>query len=465
MSTSLEFHGAADVVTGSKTLVRLKKTMLMIDCGLYQGAKALRERNWSSYTEFNKVDSVVITHAHLDHIGYLPRLFQQGFTGKIYLTDATAELATIILYDAAYLEEEASQYANKSGYSNHKPALPLYSKSDVEEVIKLFVTKPRDEWFTVEEDVHIRFRRSGHIIGSSFVDIDIKGGKNRKRITFSGDFGTKRSHFLKGPVYLNETDVLVLESTYGDRLIPRDDTLKQLEDIINKVHKRNGVLIIPAFAVGRSQEMIYLIRRLEEDGKIPIQPVVLDSPMAIRATEIAINHKEDHTLDTSFLGAGDNFHPRMFELSQSADDSFLNCMREGPFIVVSASGMLSGGRVLHHLKKRLPEPENCVLFCGYQADSTKGRFLQDNEGNLENIRIHHMEVPIRAQIETISALSAHGDYEEMLEWIEHFDKKPEKIILNHGNPEAQKNLAKLIDEKFGIETICAAETSVIGIFE
>lgn len=451
MSVTLEFLGAAGTVTGSRTLIHINGHKFLVDCGLFQGPRALRELNWAPFLlEPSAVEAVILTHAHLDHTGYLPKLCREGFAGPVYATVGTAELSQILLLDAAHLQEEDARFANETHHSRHNPALPLFSTHDAKKALKLFRPCARDEWINVGRDVSLRFLRSGHIVGASFVQLSITVDGFPKIITFSGDIGTSRSRTLKGPVDILETDILVVESTYGDRTHPKDDALDSLAAVANRTFKRNGILVIPAFSVGRTQEILYLLRLLEDSGKIPSVPVLLDSPMSNAATQIFLKNPEDSPLHSSFTGSGDNFFPKKFEAISTVDDSMLACMREGPMVVVAAAGMLSGGRILHHLKRRLPESANTVLFVGYQAEGSKGRFLQDHAKEMGSLRIHHQEIPVEAEISTLPHLSAHADADEILSWIGRIERKPKQIFVNHGSVESCVTLASRIEAELGI---------------
>ncbi len=451
MSISLDFLGAAGTVTGSKTLLHLHNQQHLIDCGLFQGGPDLRQRNWKpSSPPAETIRSVTLTHAHLDHSGFLPRLYKEGFRGPIHCSNGTAELCKILLLDAAHLQEEDADYANRSHYSYHKPALPLFTTQDVEATLKLLVPHPRNEWFPIDQDFSTFFLRSGHIVGSSFVKSSVIVNGAPKLITFSGDIGHFRSRTLKGPMDLLETDVLIIESTYGDRPHARTDPLIMLEETAKRTFDRKGVLIIPAFAVGRSQEILHLFRILEDEGRIPKVPILLDSPMSNAATNIFLNNSEDSPLHSSFSGGVNNFFPSKFEAILSADESIFACMREGPLVIIAAAGMLSGGRVLHHLKQRLPHKENTVLFVGYQAEGSKGRFLQDQGKSLGSLRIHHEEVDVEAEIATLPHLSAHGDAQDIVDWIGRFTRKPSRIFVNHGSIASCTALATRINAELGL---------------
>lgn len=447
MSTStdyrIRFLGAAGQVTGSRSLLTFDGRSVLVDCGLFQGTKAEREKNWIPLTrDLPAIDAVFLTHAHLDHSGYLPRLYRDGFRGPIHASRGTCDLARLLLLDSAKLQEEDAAYANRTGHSRHKPALPLYTIKDAEGVLQQFKAYARDEWHRAGPNLGVRFVKSGHIVGSSFVQFSLGGGNRPALVTFSGDVGHTRSKILRGPDPIPETDVLVLESTYGNRRHPESSAEDQLAEVVNRTMNRRGVLVIPAFAVGRAQEVLYLLRLLEDQNRIPAVPVILDSPMATTATDIFLRHTEDHLLPYAFTDGV--FYPKHFKATESQEESLLACMQDGPLIVISASGMLSGGRVLHHLKKRLPDARNTVLFVGYQAEGSKGRYLQEKGRQEGNVRIHHQEISVCAEITTIEGLSAHGDYEDLLTWLKGFRSPPKQVILNHGSVAAAEALAERI---------------------
>lgn len=452
MSVKLSFLGATDTVTGSRTLISFRGRRLLVDCGLFQGAKPVRDRNWARFSPSpDGIDKIILTHAHLDHSGYLPRICREGFKGRIVATEGTTDLCTILLRDAAWLEEEAARYANETGYSNHKPALPLFTTEDAEMALSRFERHPRRQWIDLGDGVALRFLRAGHIVGASLVQLSFDLGTSQKLITFTGDLGNGRSYILRGPDQLNETDVLVLESTYGDRAQPRTSGLEALAAVVRRTAEREGVLLIPAFAVGRAQEITYMLRLLEDRGLIPSIPVILDSPMATSAMEVCLRHSADQVLSSAFHGSAEPFLPRGFEVSASSDDSMLACMRPGPLIVISASGMLSGGRILHHLKRRLPDAKNTLLFTGYQAEGSKGRYVQDQAAKAGTVRIHHTEIPVEAEIVTLEHLSSHVDQQDILDYIERMRKLPAMVLVNHGTPEAQATLARKLEERFGLD--------------
>jgi metallo-beta-lactamase family protein len=437
----MQFLGAYSGVTGSKTLLEWKKKRFLIDCGLFQGPSVVRAMNWVDLPiAAASIDAVFLTHAHLDHIGYLPRLYKQGFRGPIYCSEGTYDLARIILMDSAYLEEESAKFARETNYSNHKNPLPLFTSKDAEDVLQKLKPIPRYKC--------LRLHRAGHIIGASLVELRLHSDRHSKTITFSGDVGHEQMLTLKGPDPLPASDIVVLEATYGNRLHDQANATDKLGTFLKRAIDREGVVVIPAFAVGRSQEVIYMIAQLEQKGVIPPVPVILDSPMSDKALKVFFSHEDDQRIASSFNRYA-QFYPAKFETSTSSDQSMLTTMRDGPAIVISASGMLAGGRILHHLKKRLPDPRNMVVFSGYQAEGTKGRFLQDNSDGIKTLRIHHKEVELAAEIVTISNLSAHADYEQLLSWLKHTPQSPQQVLINHGQLEAQDALAERLQEELG----------------
>lgn len=464
---SIEFLGAAGGVTGSRTVLRCNGYQYLIDCGLFQGPKEIRQKNWDAIPgNPGDYQAIILTHAHLDHSGFLPRFYRGGYRGTIHCSNGTADLVPLLLQDAAHLEEEFAHYANATGYSSHRPAKPLFTLQDVEGVCQLLRPHPRHQWIRLNPEVSLRFLHAGHIIGASMVQFHIAAGQSSKIITFSGDLGHGRSFTIREPEPLQESDVLILESTYGDRQHPRSDTLEDVADICRRTFARNGVLVIPAFAVGRAQEMLYILRRLEDERRIPKVPVILDSPMAMAATRVYLRYPDEHKEECRIVDEfRHNLLPELFEATPTANDSMLACMRDGPMVVISAAGMLNGGRILHHLKARLPHAQNTILFCGYQAEGTKGRFLQDNAGVVDTLRIHHQEVHIQAEIATVATLSAHGDCDDMVEWLMRMPKAPSDIFLNHGSAlaiEAFANRLKLVTPQSRVHSVLEPKKFLIS---
>lgn len=433
----IKFIGAAMTVTGSRTQVQYNGARYYVDCGLFQGPREIREQNWQHDENASDLRALILTHAHIDHSGYIPRLVKQGFRGPIYCTQATADLCRVMLPDSGYLQEEDAAFANMKRHSRHDPALPLYTERDAVAALEYLRPVASDEWHPLEKGVSFRLMRSGHILGSSFVQFSYDNEHSSKILTFSGDLGNGRSVLLKEPVQISESDDLVLESTYGDRRQPRESLLAQLGAVINKVLKRGGTLVIPAFAVGRSQELLYLIHQLEEKGMIDKYDVYLDSPMALDATDLYLKHGEELKPEIVRDRTISPMRCTRFTPVRSADESMLLCMNTDPKIVISAAGMLTGGRVMHHLKSKLPDPQSGVLFVGYQVEQTKGYLLKNG---LNSIRIHHQMVEVNAEIFSIDSLSAHADSQDIIEWVRGFSRKPKRIFLNHGEKNALEAL-------------------------
>jgi metallo-beta-lactamase family protein len=439
----IKFLGATGTVTGSKYLLTCETESgsikrIMIDCGLFQGLKQLRLRNWATLPIDPKdVDIVVLTHAHIDHSGYLPLFVKNGFSGKVYCTEATRDLCEILLPDSAHLQEEEAEYANKRGFSKHHPALPLYTKDDAIKALALLTPVDYERDIDLGNGLTLRFSPNGHILGSAFVRI-----RNKKTsILFSGDIGRPNDILMKAPVRIKQADYLVLESTYGNRLHERDDPQIKLGAIINKTIKRRGIVLIPVFAVGRAQELLYYIHLLKSSGAIASEiPVYLNSPMAVDATEIFNHHRGEHRLTAEQCSA----LCRTAHMVNSVEESKRLNETKGPMIILSASGMASGGRVVHHLKAFAPKPNNTILFVGFQAAGTRGAAMLNGA---ESIKIHGEYIPVRANVEFISNLSAHADYSEIIEWLNGFETPPKQTFITHGEPVAADAMRLHIEEK------------------
>ncbi|HEY0907363.1 MAG TPA: MBL fold metallo-hydrolase [Methylophilus sp.] len=423
----LQFLGATGTVTGSKYLLTLAQRRLMIDCGLFQGLKQLRLKNWADLpVDPASIDTVILTHAHIDHSGYLPVLVRQGFTGKIYCSHATMELCKILLPDSAHLQEEEAAFANKRGFSRHQPALPLYTRADAEAALQHFCPMGFDQEVALGDGITLKLLPNGHILGSSFVQLRAQ----QRTIVFSGDIGRPDDVLMFPPASIRQADYLILESTYGNRTHSTEDPELKLAQIIQQTVKRKGVIIVPVFAVGRAQELLYYIHRLKASGSIPADlPVYLNSPMAVEATQIYRHYHDQHRLnhsETEIL-----LHTAHMVESIEAS-KHLNTL-SGPMIILSASGMASGGRVIHHLAAFAPEARNTILFVGFQAAGTRGYAMLEGS---KTIKIHGEYVPVRAQVASISNLSAHADYTEILRWLQGFEKAPRQTFITHGEPVA-----------------------------
>lgn len=446
----LSFHGAARTVTGSKYLLEVDDHRVLIDCGLFQGLKQLRLKNWEpSPFEPSSVDCVVLTHAHLDHIGYLPRLRNEGFAGPVYCTRSTEELSELILYDAAKNQEYDAQYANRKGFSKHHPALPLFDSGDVTRVMKQFRSLDRDRWQQASGPVWFRYHTVGHLLGASMIEVEIRGGERPLRLLFSGDVGRYDAPLYHDPLPPPACDYLICESTYGNRDHPRRDVLDVLADEVHASIERGGVMLIASFAVGRAQQLIYLLEVLIRQERIPELPIYLDSPMAIEATEIHRAYENEHSLkvdaDNDWIEA---LTARNVHLVRGVDESKRLNDVQGPAVIISSSGMMIGGRILHHLRQRLPNERNTILLGGFMAAGTRGRALQDGA---KRLRMHGMDVPVRAAVVELSGLSGHADRSELLRWLEPL-APPRRVFLTHGEQESAEAFAKLLAERRGWET-------------
>lgn len=413
----LIFLGATGTVTGSRFVLETEERRLLIDCGMFQGLKKNRLKNWDPFPiPPSEIDRVFLTHAHIDHSGYLPRFCKDGFTGKIHCTYATHDLCEIMLRDSGHIQEEDAYWANKKGFSKHRPARPLYTVEDAEKALSHFEPLYYGQDLFVTDGLRVKFRDAGHILGSSFVDVKTMRENQTRRILFSGDVGRPARPILRDPVQVFEVDYLVLESTYGNRLHDQNSPQEELARVINESTERGGVLVIPAFAVGRTQELLFNIRELEEQERIPSLTVFVDSPMAIDVTSVFERSKADYCLSarTQALNGKRILRPKQIQFSRTREQSQAINNETNHAIVISASGMVTGGRILHHLKYRLPNPNDTILFIGYQAEGTRGRTILEGE---PEVKIHGKQIPIRAKIENISGFSAHADYNEILAWL------------------------------------------------
>jgi len=460
-SPTLSFVGGAGTVTGSAYLVRAGGRSILLDCGLFQGLKPLRLRNWApSPFDAHTIDAVVLSHAHLDHAGQLPILARRGFRGPIHCTPATAPLLGIILRDAAHIQEEDARRANEYGYTKHRPALPLFTLADADRALALIETHAYGEPFDVAGAAEAQFGRAGHILGSATVAIDI-GTTRSIRLVFSGDLGRWGRPILRDPELVTAADVLLIESTYGGRVhaaSPED----QLARVISNTARRGGTLIVPSFAVGRAQELMWTIRTLEDAGRLPHLPVFIDSPMAIDVTDIYCRHPEEHDVDMQLL-MDQQRCPLCcgeYHLVRTAEESRALAGRRGPMVIIAGSGMATGGRVLHHLKRCLPDHRNTVLLPGFQAAGTRGRRLQDGAAT---IRIHGQDVPVRARVETIDGLSAHADQNELLRWMRGFTRPPAQTYVVHGESKASESLAVRIRSDLGWQVSVAEDGATVQL--
>lgn len=433
---TLHFLGAAETVTGSRHLVEHEGRRILLDCGLFQGDHALRQRNWAPFpVPPGSIDVVVLSHAHIDHTGWLPRLVKEGFTGKVISTPASRDLLALMLPDSGRLQEEEAAFANKTRYSRHDPALPLYTEEDANRCIPLIETQRYGVQQEIAPGVVLTYHRAGHILGSAHVQLDLYGaGGYRHTLVYSGDIGRYHLPIIPDPTGFTRANSLLIECTYGDRDHLETDPRAELGKVVQEVVAERGVLLVPSFAIGRTQDLLYHLRQLQLAGEIPSPlPIFVDSPMACDATPLYLMHREEHDEEmVRLLVEGQKpIHPTWVEFTRGVRESQAINDRKGPMIILSASGMAAGGRVLHHLKHRLPDPKTTVLFVGYQAAGTRGRKLLDGA---ETIRIHGEEVPVRAKIRRIDGFSAHADRSEVDRWLSSIGTPPWRTFCVHGEP-------------------------------
>ena len=439
MTLSLTFLGGAGTVTGSKYLLEGDGKRILVDCGLFQGYKQLRERNWAPLpVDPASVDAVVLTHAHLDHSGYLPLLVRDGFKGRIISTHATLKLCELLLPDSGHLMEADALRANRYGYSRHKPALPLYTEEDARRSLQSFETVPFETDVEVVAGCTARFRPAGHILGAATIELHCEG----LTIVFSGDLGRYGEATMVDPVSVPRADYLLVESTYGNRLHDRRSPDEALEEVVNRTIRRGGTVIIPAFAVGRAQSLLFHFSQLRKRNRIPDVPIFLDSPMAVNATEIFHQHLGEHRLTPEQCNAA--FAVATFV--RKAEDSKKLNGNPMPKIIISASGMATGGRILHHLRNYAPDRRNTILLAGFQAGGTRGAALRDGAGE---IKIFGDYVPVRAEVASLDMFSAHADRDELLRWLGGFESAPKETFVVHGEPGASDALRHCIDERLG----------------
>ena len=435
----LSFLGGTGTVTGSKYAVEHGGRRILVDCGLFQGFKALRLKNWVPFPiEPHNIEAVVLTHAHLDHSGYLPPLIKHGFAGPVFCSRATADLCAILLPDSGHLQEKDAEFANRHRFSRHKPALPLYTEVDARAALKHLTPVAFDESRTIPGGAAIRLRRAGHILGAATVQLDWAG----LSVVFSGDLGRYDDPTMVDPVAVERADVLLVESTYGNRRHEQGDPSAILEEIVSTTAARGGTVVIPAFAVGRAQSLLFYFYKLKSCGSLPNVPIFLDSPMAIDASEIFCKDLQDHK-----LAAGECRRScAVANYARSVDESKALTANPMPKVIISASGMATGGRVLHHLKAYAPDRRSTILFAGFQAGGTRGAAMV---AGAESIKIHGQYVPVRAQVRNLDMLSAHADAGEILRWLRGFKTAPRMTYVIHGEPAASDALRHRIQEELG----------------
>ncbi len=448
MQIKVKFLGGAGTVTGSRFLLELGNKKILVDCGLFQGLKDYRLRNWDKFpVSPEELDMVLLTHAHIDHSGYLPKLVKEGFNGPIYCSTPTAELVKILLMDAGKLQEEEAGYAQKKGYSKHEKPLALFTKEDAERVFPLLNPIEFEESITLCDGVLLTAYNSGHILGAAILKIKVKGEHQEKKIVFSGDLGRYQDPILNPPTHIPFADVLFMESTYGDRVNPGKTIQVQLAKAIKETYMKGGVTVIPSFAVGRTQLILFYLHRMQRQGAIPDLPIYVDSPMAIDVTKLYKKYGHYHHLGPSLDEEGANpFLHKNLHYYQSQESSMSLNHLKGDAIIISASGMATGGRILHHLYHRLPNEQDSVVFVGYQPEGTRGRKLLDGE---QTCRIYGVDVRVKASIYFIEGLSAHADQHELIDWGGGFINKPKHVFMVHGEKKASQTLAGKLRKKWG----------------
>jgi metallo-beta-lactamase family protein len=451
MSHFLSFHGGAGTVTGSRFLVETGNTRFLVDAGLFQGLKKLREMNWAKLRfDPASLDFILLTHAHIDHAGFLPRLTQQGFRGPVHATRASLDLARLLLMDAAKIQEEDAAFANRKGFSKHRPALPLYTSEDAEQAISLIEPLDYGDWIEPAAGVRASFRNAGHILGAAMIELRLRTAGGERTIVFSGDVGRYGVPLHSDPDPRPECDVLVMEATYGDREHDPRPMGDQIREALVTAIERRGTVLIPSFAVGRAQLVTLLLRQLIHSGELPEIPIHIDSPMAVDATRIYGQHLRDLSLDAADGEDGfGSLVPRNVQFHRSVEESKSLNLLPGPRIIISASGMLTSGRVLHHLKRLLPDEKNLILLVGFQAAGTRGRAMMEGA---RTIRVHGEDVPVRARFIPIGGLSAHADRGELLRWVRSQPKPPRTIFVTHAEEKASNAFARLLKRELGVRT-------------
>jgi metallo-beta-lactamase family protein len=485
LAVTLTFLGAARTVTGSKYLLDTGRARILVDAGMFQGLKELRLRNWAPFPiDPAQLDAIVLTHAHLDHVGILPRLVAQGFRGRVFCTGGTQDIARIVLPDAARIQEEDAAQANRHGYSKHAPALPLYTEVDAQRALSLLQPVGYERPVPVADGIEVEFINAGHLLGSAYARVRTGG----KTLLFGGDLGRFDRPVLPDPAFVEEADVLLVESTYGDRLHEGEDDASAIEEIVNATVERGGRVIVPSFAVGRVEEMLYWLKRLEDERRIPILPVFVDSPMASaalaryseRINELDAELQPEQTDDKAPHGPADRsegperrrrhaqrerqvcaFCTQRFRTVATPNESKELTRTSTPAVVISSSGMATGGRVLHHLKATLPDSRHTILFVGYQAAGTRGRALVDGA---HQVKIHGQMVPVHARIRRIETMSAHADSGEILTWLGGFRRAPQPTFIVHGEPPAMESLQSSIASTLGWTTVIPEHGEAVHLF-
>ncbi|PZR35425.1 MAG: MBL fold hydrolase [Azospira oryzae] len=463
MDIDVKFLGAAGSVTGSRYLITAGDFRFLFDCGLFQGLKELRLRNWDTFPiDAATIDAVVISHAHIDHTGYLPKLVREGFKGAVYCTAATADLMKIMLLDSAKLQEEEAAFAFKKGYSKHKQPQPLYTAEDAQLAFTLIHKQDYNERIKIHDRVEILYRNAGHLLGAAITEVYIKGDREEKKIVFSGDLGRQHDAMLYEPSAVNKADVLFIESTYGNKDNPSIDPQTDLARVVNETMRTKGVLLIPAFAVGRTQELLYYLHKLMTEHKIPDVPVYIDSPMAISTTYLFYRYQQLHKVKFNADEFEDELDTNMLVFVKTADHSKSLNELKGNAIIISSSGMMTGGRILHHLYHRLRKKQDTLLITGYQAEGTRGRNIIEGRAS---IRIFGEEVPVNCKVENMTSLSGHADKEELFSWMKNFTSPPTTTFTVHGEGENLSAYTQAIRERLKWNVVQPEYLQSISLFK
>jgi metallo-beta-lactamase family protein len=464
MDIRVKFLGAAQSVTGSKYLLEVDDHKILVDCGLFQGLKELRLRNWDAFPiDIFSIDQVVLTHAHLDHTGYLPKLFKEGYVGPVYCSNATEDLVQLILLDSAKLQEEEAHFARKKGYSKHEEPQPLYHLEDAKLVFPYLKSFEYDTDVNLTDRISVKFHDAGHLLGSSILEFTIRGDNQVKKIVFSGDIGRNNQSILRDPTVLKEADIVFIESTYGDRDNPVGSPKEDLKNFVLEALENKGCILIPAFSIGRTQHIINYLKELLEEGQIPDIPVYIDSPMAISATDIYKRNYKYHKLSDHELGNTRRIfeYKNMQYCREQTRSVELNGIKSGA-IIISASGMCTGGRILHHLFHRLPRENDTLLFVGYQAEGSRGRKILD--GGIK-VKIFGEEVPVKCQVRHLEGLSAHADKSELMQWLGNFERSPKFTFVIHGEKKVCENFARTIRQELGWNVHVPAYFETVELFK
>ncbi len=445
MDVFAKFLGATGTVTGSRFLIEINGFRFLFDCGLFQGLKDVRIRNWDEFpVDPASIDVVVLSHAHIDHSGYLPKLVKEGFSGPIYCTHPTADLMEIMLTDSARLQEEEAKYAQQKGYSKHDHPKPLYTEKDAREVFPLVKSYDYEEEIKIHDTVTIQFHDAGHLLGSAITEVFIQGETQRKKIVFSGDIGRYTQELMYPPTAIEQADILFIESTYGNKDNPIDDPTADFVRIVTEAIERGGVLLIPAFSVGRTQAILNILHKLMKEDKVPDVPVYIDSPMAISATYLFFKYPKYHKAPINMNEFAHEMETNMVVFVRTPEHSkSLNEIKRNA-IIISASGMMTGGRIMHHLYHRLKNPNDTLLIAGYQAEGTRGRRIVDGE---DEIKIFGEKVPVKCKVENITTLSGHADKEELFRWMGNFKDHPKLTFTIHGEQEDVEKYAQSIRDR------------------